>query len=121
VDHLLWWHVSFPVRGIGIVNDTYAGVKYGCNISNFSCKGCDFAFLTAGDDSNVDYTEWDQNHFVSSSLTRGRNVTTGNDALDSNGVPMAGSPLLDRFSPIVPIDARNKLRTGPADVGAFER
>ncbi len=121
VDHLLWWNCTYAVKGIGIMNDTYAGVRQPCSISNFSCKGCDFAFLGRGDDSLVDYSEWDQNHFVDPSVTLGQHVTTGYDGLDSNGVPTAGSPLLDRFSPVVPVDAANKVRSGLSDVGAYER
>ena len=121
VDHLLWWNCSFPVKGMGIMGDTYANVKQPCSISNFSVRGCTFAFLGAGNDTAVDYSEWDTNHFVDPSFTKGRNITTGNDMLDANGVPMSGSPLLNRMSAVVPIDAANKIRTGLADVGAFER
>jgi len=122
VDHMLWWHCSFTVKGMGIMPDTYAGTKQDCRIRNMSVKGCDFAFLAiGGSDANIDYSDWSHNHFVDPSVTRGTNVTTGANRLDSDGVPQSNSPLVDRMSPVVPVDARNKLRTGLADVGAYER
>jgi PKD repeat protein len=121
VDHLLWWNCSFPVKGLGMMSDSYAGgAKVACKITNMSVKGCTFAFFGDGG-ANVDWTSWDNNHFVDGTVTKGTNVTTASDMLDANGIPLAGSPLLDRFSPVVPVDAANKARSGLADIGAFER
>lgn len=122
VDHLLWWNCSYTVKGIGIMPDTYNGTKMDCSIKNMSVKGCDFSFLgIGGSDGGVDYSDWKFNHFGDPSTTRGTNFTTGADYLDSYGVPLSNSPLLDKFSPVVPVDARNKVRSGNSDVGAYER
>jgi hypothetical protein len=119
VDHLLWWHCTFAVKGMGLMSDTYAGAKLPCRITDFSVQGCDFAFFGAGD-AQVDYAGWDHNHFVDPSFTAGGNVTTGDHLLNGASRPQAGSPLLDRLTPIVPADAAGRLRSGAADVGSFE-
>jgi hypothetical protein len=120
VNHLLWWNCTFAVKGMGMMSDTYAGVKYPCKIQNMSVKGCDFAFFGDGA-AEFDWNSWENNHFVDGSLTVGQNATTGNDLLDGNGVPQAGSPLVDRMTPVVPVDANNRARTSLSDVGAFEQ
>jgi hypothetical protein len=123
VDHLLWWNCSYTVKGMGIMPDTYAGVKQNCSIKNMSVKGCDFAFFGIGGTNgayDLDMSDWKSNHFVDPSVTYGNGVTTGDDAIDSYGVPLSSSPLLDKFSPVVPVDCRNKPR-GLSDVGAYER
>lgn len=122
VDHLLWWHCTYRVKGMGIMPDTYLGVQHDCNITNMSVRGCDFHFLElGGSDGDIDFSDWNHNHFVYPAVTRGTNVTTGSNDLDAFGIPLANSPLLDRLDPVVPVDTRNKLRQGQADVGAYER
>jgi len=121
VDHLLWWHCSFAGKGMGFMSDTYGdGKKYPCRVRNFSVKGCDFAFFGDGN-SDIDWNSFESNHFVDGNVIKGRDVTTGKNMLDSSGVPIAGSPLIGRMTPVVPVDARNKARTDRADVGAFQR
>lgn len=122
VDHMLWWHCTFAVKGMGIMPDTYAGTKYDCSIRNMSVRGCDFAFFGIGGGSGgIDFSDWSNNHFVDASNALGTNATTGDNRLDSYGIPLSDSPLLNRLSPVVPVDTRNNQRTGLADVGAYER
>ncbi len=121
VNHLLWWHCTFATKGIGLMSDSYAGSgKYPCRITNWSVRGCDFAFFGDGG-ADADWSGWWDNHFVDPSGATGSNYTTGADNLDASGVPQDGSPLIDRMDVIVPVDANNKPRDAKADVGAFER
>lgn len=119
VDHLLWWHCTFAGKGIGFMNDTYAGVKHKCRITNLSVKGCDFAFLSDVG-SEIDWNSFESNHYVNTSFTPGSDVTTGNNGLGADGVPLSWSPLLNRMDPIVPADVNNRVRMPLATVGASQ-
>jgi hypothetical protein len=131
VDHLLWWNCTFARQGICITDaDYYYGEEWhpevGCRITNFSCIGCDFVFFRLnGSEAGIDWSGWDSNHFVLIEedvfVARGRNFTVGDHMLDASGAPLAGSPLLQRFTPVVPVDARNNLRGSWSEVGAFQR
>jgi hypothetical protein len=134
VDHLLWWHCSLGQLGIGIAPETYTyegnDHEFDPSIRNFSCKGCDFAFLAIydGTDGDVDWSGWDHNHFVYGEyepwdfVERGDHRTVGDNLLNAFGTPGLGSPLLRRFDPAltVPVDQRNYDRTYRADVGAYQ-
>lgn len=121
VDHLLWWHCTFAGKGMGFMKESYqGGAKTPCRITNMSVKGCDFAFFGDGG-AEIDWTEWDSNHFVGGDVQVGTNLTTGDRKVDGSGIPAADSPLVDRFDAIVPVDANNRPRGAKADVGAFER
>jgi len=138
-DHLVMWHCTFVPSAsrehlIGIYNDDFAdGAPAPVTITNFSVKGCYFDRLwlnTPGGD--VDFSQWDRNHYAHAepgawgvakafTVTPGTNVTTGVGYLDDFGLPVAGSPLVDRIDPpLVPVDARGTVRAA-ADVGAYER
>jgi hypothetical protein len=121
VDHLLWWHCTFAGKGMGFMKESYqGGGKIPCKITNMSVKGCDFAFFGDGG-AEIDWADWDSNHFVGGDVQVGSNLTNGDRKVDGSGVPTDGSPLLDRFDALVPVDANNNPRGGKADVGAFER
>lgn len=121
VDHLLWWHCSFAFKGMGFMSDSYAGgPKVPCRVTNLSVKGCDFAFFGDGG-AEVDWAGFDSNHFAGGDLAVGTNVTEGDRQVDADGVPLAGSPLVDRLDAIVPVDVNNNVRGARTDVGAFER
>ncbi len=138
VDHMLWWNCSFAVLGMGITNDSYYywddaaqdNTWHDTDVSvlNFSCVGCDFAFLVLGGTPNVDWSGWQYNHFVWPQAEYGfctvgdpLTMSTGPDLVGTDRVPLEGSPLLQRLAPLVPVDVRNKCRGPLSDVGPFQR
>ena len=144
-DHLLWWHVTVHSRAvsegnatgeaeIGLYNDTFADLTSDPqSITNFSVIGCYFDRVwhkyTTG---VVDFSEWDRNHYahpdpgpwgsgLAFPVWPGTNYTTGPNLLDTAGELIPNTCLWERIAPLlVPVDARNTLRTPPADIGPFE-
>jgi len=135
-NHMLFWHNSFDEE-FNFWNDRDSSGKFPLNIVDFDVRGNSFfdVELNAplGDDNGgdpqapgVELDFWVSNHFLHEagweyfSETPGTDVTTGDPMVDSHGKPLAGSPLIDRVSPlVVPVDADNNLRN-IGDVGAFE-
>ena len=130
VDHLIIWHSTFDLSASGgnitgrmsFYNDNYPTGTFGPDIKNASVVGSLFSGITTNDESRIDWSGFDQNHFTNDywTMVRGTNPTTGDPLLDSYGIPQNTS-LHDRVSPLlVPIDADNNLRDSMGDVGAYE-
>lgn len=136
-NHMMLWHNTFN-QDVNFWNDSDQSSDYPLNITNFDVRGNCFYNVELktklGDDNGgdpdapgIELSSWNNNHYEKEAgsepwvETPGDNFTTGDPTLDSNGVPLAGSPLLDRFSDqLVPVDAHNNQRDSKADVGAIE-
>jgi hypothetical protein len=133
IDHFLLWHCTF-IGGVDSVHGWSFGEFDIYNdpadnpvvITNFDAVGnCFYRLMEAVPGGSVDYSSFAHNHYCmpagDHARTPGVDITIGANGLDANGVPEAGSPLLDRVTPlVVPIDLTGNQRSDPADVGAYE-
>jgi len=130
VDHLVFWHNTFRYEGVesSVAVEIYKHPKETiAEISNSSFRGNMFNAMYSSSEPELTFpdTMISDNHFVHSTPVSqfeqlSMNSTFGDAELDSEGVPMPGSPLLDRIAPpLVPADAIATPRIAPDTVGAY--
>ncbi len=138
-NHMLLWHNTFNQPFNFWCDGDVANNKTPLNIIDFDVRGNCFYDMElnapVGDDNGgdpdatgVDTSSWAYNHYEKAAgstyfiETPGRNASTGDPMLDGNGIPMQGSPLINRIPSIfVFSDAKNNTRDNTPDIGSFER
>jgi len=138
VNHMLLWHNTFNQAFSFWCDGDIANNKTPLNIIDFDVRGNCFYEMELNapvgdnnggdpDATGVDTSSWVHNHYEKEAgsnyftETPGSDVSTGNPMLDENGIPLQGSPLINRIpSIIVFTDANNSLRDNMPDIGSFE-
>ena len=130
-DHFLIWNFTADRVGTDKSNSNvyFLGKGgYDNSLTNFSFRNSVAGVpVQSSAEAPISEAEVDNNHFNALIGPIGdidTNTTTGDAMLDDYGVPLVGSPAIDRVigTALVPIDLSNPLleRIAPSNAGAFE-
>jgi hypothetical protein len=125
--HILLWYLT-------VSNQTAwwrpGDATYECE--DISIRNSEFDRVLFGNSSNSKYTnvsylleviDFDNNHFVSGT-SYGTRATNGSpdfsDVANNNFSPSSSSVLINRATPIVPVDVYGNIRKNPGAIGAVE-
>lgn len=125
VDHLVLLHNTLQGGELSFHYNQESETNV--TLTNTLVRGNMFTRVSqAQPEHQLDLSNWQSNHFEFSGGGNFVNPMVGSSVgdplLSSGGVPLEGSPLINRYSPpLVRDDANGDLRDDEADLGAFER